>query len=451
MAKKKAAVESSLDEMFETSLDVAQKKYPDLVYTGGEESMTCLCLPVPGLAPRVLLQQEGWPLGRFYLLDGRKESFKSSLGYEFIRWHRTAGGKGTIIEVEEKKSPEMALSINNYDPKAFITHYCGDTMNDWNAALKFWIFEWRKIMDGDPNAKLKYPGSGRGYPICFLVDSIMAAVAKEISDNIEKMGFAEKHFARDASMLSDYLKVATKWVGGFPYSVVAINHLKPTMNAHTGREERHMPGGKAPEYHATTDIEVRKLKEDKTVSFDYATLLLKTQKNSNAPKSEITVDINWFIDIDNPTEDGECLQRTFFDWDAASIKCIFQRMEDGGAKIRDRLKELTGLRLVNESKKLVSADSLGISSESPLNYREAGQVLEVKIQEDKSFRDLLYPLMGVRRRHLFVPKQDYRSQMDIARDEALRTQVLREAVVKATLMLGAGPAVGDAASPIDTM
>ena len=91
MAKKKQ-VESSLDDMFEVSLEVAQNKYPDLVYTGGEESMT---LPVPGLAPRVLLQQEGWPLSR--LLDGKKESFKSSLGYEIIRWHRLQAGKGQIM------------------------------------------------------------------------------------------------------------------------------------------------------------------------------------------------------------------------------------------------------------------------------------------------------------------------------------------------------------------
>ena len=434
MAKKKAAeAVSDLDSALESALDAASHKHPGNVWTAVDDQARCLCLPVPALAPRVLVKQEGFPIGRFYLLDGKKESCKSAFGYEMIRWTRLMHGKGKIIEVEDKRSPTLALSINKYDPKAFSTHYC-DTLQDWNQALTYWIHEFIDIMDGVKGSKTKTnrAGIGRIAPVFFMVDSIMAAVGDDTMEEIESEGHGKRRFASDAGLLSEFLKVFTKWIPDYPFIVAGVNHLKPTQDAR-GFAVRHMPGGKAPEYHAALDVEMSRMQNDSTKlagGKEYIPLRMKIQKNSTAPKGEIEVKFWWHTDYEHPTESGEALQISWFDWDAASIDCIFERIGEGGTDIAKRLKDLVGLRFVGDSKKgLVASDALGISEDDPLNFTEAGAKLEEVIQANKEFRDQLYPLMGVQRRVLFQPDVDYREQIKAAQESMAQEQVLREKII----------------------
>jgi hypothetical protein len=437
MARRKVAAEvaSDLDSALEAALDVASQKHPGNIYTTAGDEARCLCLPVPALAPRVLVRQEGFPLGRFYLLDGKKESCKTAFGYELIRWTRLLKGKGKIIEVEDKRSPTLGLSINRYDYKAYSTHYC-DTMQDWNAALTYWIHEFIDIMDGVKGSKTKKnrPGVGRIAPVTLMIDSIMAAVGDDTMEEITEEGHGKRRFASDTALLSEFLKVFTKWIPEYPFIVAGVNHLKPTQDSR-GFQVRHMPGGKAPEYHAALDIEMTRMQTDASALVggrEFIPLRMKTQKNSTAPKSEIEVKFWWYTDLEHPTESGECLQLSWFDWDAASIDCIFEQMGSGGLDIAKRLREVTGLRFVGEkSKGTVVSDVLEISEDDPLNFTEAGRKLEDKIQADKSFRDALYPLMGVQRRFLLQPEVDYRSQIKDAQEAMAHEQILREKIIVA--------------------
>lgn len=438
MSRKKndeSGLESSFDEAFEARLELAQRKYPDNVWTGGEGAARCICLPMPALAPRVLLRQEGWPMGRFCLLDGAQESGKSAFGYEVIRWHRRMRGKGKIIEIEDKQSPDLCLSINEYDGKATSSHFC-DTMDEWQDALTYWIKDFITIMDGDPKAPKKSPGLGRFFPVCFMLDSIMAAVTEEAMEQVLKDGHATRTHPIHARNLSEYMKSFTKWLAEYPFTVIGVNHLKPTQDRR-GFSVRHMPGGKSPGYHASLDIEMRRLSTDAVKRagkngqpYEYIPLLMKIQKNSTAPKGEVEVNMVYYLDLENRTESGECLQRTYFDWDSASIKCIFDAIGNGDAETARRLRDLTDLQMVNNQTKVVSSSVLGISEDDPLSFHEAGKVLETKIQQDGEFRDNLYPLLGIGRRYLFQVGRDYREQQQDAREQSIRTQSLREIAVR---------------------
>jgi RecA/RadA recombinase len=436
MPPRKRAVEApanDLDSALSEALEFAQHKYPDGVFTGAEDEARCLCLPVPALAPRVMVRQEGFPLGRFFLINGKKESCKSAFAYEVIRWVSLLGGKGKIIEAEDKRSPTLCQSIMRYNTRAYSSHY-SDTMESWNEALTYWIHEFIDIMDGVKGSKTKRnrPGVGRIAPVCFLVDSITAAVSEATMENIEDEGHSSKHFAGEAGLLSDFLKAFTKWIPQYPFMVLGVNHLKPKAD-HRGFEIRNMPGGKAPEYHAALDIELKRMNADAkrlVGGREYIPLRMKVHKNSTAPKGEIAVDFWWYTDFEHPTETGECLQISWFDWDAASIQCILDAMGTSGTDIAKRLKTLTGIRHVGEvSQGRIASDTLEITADDPLNYTEAGQKLEEKIQADKGFRDELYPLLGVQRRYLFQKGIDYRDQIKAARETVLASQIRREKII----------------------
>lgn len=428
MAKRKKIEqpESAWDDALDAAINEAKRLYPNRVYTGSEESMRSICLPVP-FAVRCLLQQEGFPMGRFVLLAGPQESCKSATSYEIIRWHRRAMGKGIIIEVEDKRSPELCQSILDYDERAVEVHRC-ETMEDWNSALSFWLDKVKILMDGDPKAPKARPGKGRIAPFCFVVDSIMAAVVEDVMANVQEEGHTGKRYALEAGQLSDYLKVATKWLSDYPFSLIGINHNKPGQDRY-GNPVRKLPGGKAPGYHASLDIDMNRVgKQWKSASEEGITLRMDVMKNSSAPHSSIEVDMVWYIDYENPTDAGECLQRTFFDWNSATINVIRKAMQDPGVARRKKVDELIGLHCTEKSQ-MCWSEQLGIPDSDPVSYREAGRILEAKIDSDQSFRDALYPLMGIRRRVLYKSGIEYREQMKEAQDIARDMQKHREKYV----------------------
>lgn len=425
-SKKTEQVESMWDDALNAAIGEAKKMFPNRVYTGSEESMRSICLPVP-FAVRCLLQQEGFPLGRFVLLDGPQESCKSAMSYEIISWHRRQMGKGIIIEVEDKRSPELCQSILNYDEKAVEVHRC-ETMEDWNSALSFWLEKIKILMDGDPKAPKARPGKGRIAPFAFVIDSIMSAVVESVMNTIKEEGHTSTRYALEANQLSDFMKAFTKWLSDYPFSVIGINHIKPGQDRY-GNPVRKLPGGKAPGYHASLDIEMNKVgKQWKQATEEGISLRMDVMKNSSAPHNSIEVDMVWYIDYDHPTETGECLQRTFFDWGTAAINCVRKVMSDPGSGRKKMLDSVLDLHC-SEKAQTCWSPILGIPEDDPKSYREAGKLLEVKLDTDQTFRDALYPLMGIRRRVIYQPGVEYREQMKIAQEASRDVQKGREKYV----------------------
>lgn len=407
---------SHYDDLFEKMTDDAKKHFPgERIMTGGEAAQRVVCLRVPALSVRCLLQQEGWPLERFAQIVGPEASFKSSLGYEIIYWHRMAMGNGVIIQVEPKPAPELLLAFLRWDDKAVRMHDAHDSLEQWFRALCYWVQACRQAMDGTKDVE----GRGRKFPVCFMVDSLTAVLDQTLRDKFEDGQDPSRHFSTQAAYLSDFMKYMPGKLVGYPFSWLGINHLKekPSQNQLQPRPERNVPGGKAPKYHETFEIELKKLSRLKRADEVGYEVRMTMVKNSLAPEQSIEVDRVSWIDLDDRDPvTGHCRSKVMFDWHRASIDVLDQVQKNAGARVKRALHDLLGLK-VSEGR--VSCDALGIPDSKKVDMRRAGEMLEEKLQADGAFRDELYPLLGVRRRKIFQPGVEYKDQTEVAEAEGM--------------------------------
>ena len=125
---------TAVDNVLAASIaDVGKKKGDEGIAVGHERIHV---LPVPSLAFRWLIQNEGLLLGKFYQYVGIEGSFKSTMLAETMRWHRLCGGFGILAEAESKPTPELRNGIMRWDVDAIKVESC-DTLEDWQRIL-FW-------------------------------------------------------------------------------------------------------------------------------------------------------------------------------------------------------------------------------------------------------------------------------------------------------------------------
>ena len=421
MAKKvkfeSPSTDSIFDTVFEQVSETAREKFPGQdIYSGGAEAMRVVCLPVPAFSVRFLLQQEGWPLGRFVQIVGEQESCKSSFGYEVMRWHGgVAGGGGVLIPTEPKDAPELFRSIVGYNHPRMRYHDKCKTLQEWNSALNFWIKQFQKLMDA---AK----GPGRRAPIAFMVDSLCAVLTDGEFEKIRTEGHGDRHFAEAANLLTDFIMYITQQIDGYPFSLIGINHMKPGKEKVGMLEKtvRNIRGGKGLKFFETTEIEMRRVtstgpgKEIDRVTEDERgiELAISVHKNSLAPHEHIAVEMLWYTDYEDRDPAGHFRQKTFFDWHSASIQVLQGLLKGNGVRAK-RLREVIQLESDSDTRKVWSP-TLGISQRDKVSLRAAGDLLEAKLSEDRQFRDSLYAETGIRRRYLFRPELDYREQVEKA-------------------------------------
>jgi len=420
------ADESSFDPFFQSVTENAKANYPGNVYSGTEAEQLLVALPVPSLAIRYLLQQEGWPLGRFTMIVGQQESCKSAFVYEICRWHRLAKGRGVYIDTEFKPAPELMMSIMGYDTKAVDYQKCR-TLDEWEGALLNWIEQYKLAMDGTDNK----PGIGRIVPICMAVDSLTAALSEKTYDDLIAAGHSQSRFATEAKSITDYLKVMTKMLDGYPMSVVGVNHLKHGTTP-TGVPVRNIGGGAGLRFHQATEIELRRKtainptakssslrRNINGQAAEGIEVTMAVMKNSNAPHQHLDVEMLWYTDYDAKQEvctvdpeTGEVRreltfpQRTFFDWHSAAIDILLsiQREKTKQSKLLCEVLEIVS----GDDRRHSYCKELGVTEKSKVSWAELGVRLEERLASDRSFADALYPILGIRRRVMFKPGVDYR-------------------------------------------
>lgn len=420
-----------------------KQMFEGVILSRDETIAQLICLPMPALAPRFLLQGEGWPLGRFTFLSGFQESCKSAFLSEVGTWHRGSGGNYVIIEAEDKDGSDLRDSFFDYDRKAW-TYTRAETQEKWHQAFFFWVERLRKIMDGfvqevdeldkktgkptGKKKKEKVPGLGRIAPVALGVDAISAVVIESVMEGMLEEGSPSLSHPVHAKFLSDFLKVGPKKLYGYPMSFLAVSHQKEKQQP---KHLSHLPpsrvtsGGFAPKFHTSQEIEMRRLKpgqmmrkHDKYGEIYSIDLEMRIHKNSLGAHQSIRVEMAWYFDPENPNPlTGEKRQKSYFDWHSSSIELLLhcsQSGEAGKGFLAPRakaLRELVGLQKDGENRQVWSKP-LGIGDKSRLSYFEAGRVLEAKIQADPEFRHQLYEIMGIRRRRMFQPGIDYLAQID---------------------------------------
>lgn len=424
--------DTNYDNLFEAVLSEAKKNYPGSVYSGGEEESLLICLPLPALSLRYLLQQEGWPLSRFVMIVGEQESGKSAFLYEIIRWHRLCKGFGAVVDTEFKPAPDLLWSILNYDYRA-CAYEKFKTLDGWTNGLNSLIQLFKDKMDGDSQTK----GFGRVVPVCFGIDSLTATLDEKEYNKLVADGTPSKHFAVTALLLNDFIKVVTKELDEYPFTLIGINHLKPSTTMQ-GIPVRNIAGGKGLRFHQAMEIEMKRKtsinpgsknqisRNESVGTVEGLEVQLSIMKNSNAPHEQISVELLWYIDFSTKVEKlyidpnsgeqkrvFEYPQRTFFDWHSSSVEIILQIL-----KSRTKQAKLLADVLVIEGgddRRYCWSPTLGVPKDSKISWREMGNLLENELQRNDSFRDSLYPVLGIRRRFMYQPGVDYRQQMELAK------------------------------------
>lgn len=422
-----------LDDALAATVREAQEKQAcdGQIFSAQETLARNIFLPLPALAPRFLLHNEGWPLSRFSLLSGLEESCKSAFSYEIGRWHRNLGGHLICIETEQKDAAGLRNSFFNYDPKAWY-YSRAFSQDQWNKLFFWWTENLHRLMDGgeamveQPDGskkKIKTKGIGRVGPSCIVVDSISAVTIEKFVEQMEESGHPSMNHPMHAKMLSDFFKVGPKHLVDYPISLVAISHLKMSNDPRAPHiQVRNVSGGAAPKFQMTTHIEMRRKAGQSTrVHKKYGEmtaidLTMQVRKNSLGDHENIRVEMCWYFDpedIDPLT--GRKRQKTFFDWHSATIELLelCMRTGDEGKGFKSprakALRDMIDLDL-NQDRRLASSRALGVSPEDKLTYQELGEVLEYRISSDESFRKELYDIMGIREQFMFRNGVDLRQQ-----------------------------------------
>jgi hypothetical protein len=413
------------------------------LYSSTDTRARRIFLPVPALAPRFLMHLEGWPLGRFILISGLPESYKSTFMAEIGRWHRLCGGNFALIECEkDSDAAEQYDALFDYDPHGwFLTQ--AESQETWHRQFIFWFDTFRAIMDGgtvvieDPVTKKKVTrkltANGRKFPSLIGIDPMSSALLREIFEEIREEGTPKQHHMQHAKQLSDWFKGAPKLLLGFPISFAAVSHLREGVDPRQPFiKTRTTTGGAAPRFHMSMEIELRRRKAGhfSRVHATYGEIFLTeveltTRKNSLAPHESITAEVCWYNDPADPDPLTRSPRRhTFWDWSAASIEVIL-RCSSGSDDSRGfsagrarSLRELVDISK-DDNRRLVWSDALGISHDDRMSYSQAGQILETKITTDESFRRDLYNLLDIQRCRLFAIGVDYQTQIDTYRKELL--------------------------------
>lgn len=421
--KKKADTGNSSDSILASITESVSNRFQESrIYSGDERVLQTVCLPVPAFSIRYLLQQEGWPLGFMTQIVGEQESCKSAFLYEILGWHMNySNGCGVLLETEGKVSPELPYSIFGYNHPRFRLQPC-TTLQEWNAVLKDWVEKFVWHMAGNKEAKIE--GKGKLFPVCFGIDSLMAALPDKIYDKIDTEGASSKHFADAAGLINDYLKYIIHPLKTNPFSFVGINHMKPRQVQVPGtaimKTERNIAGGYSPKFHETTEIQMTRMsdprpgKEINRIRDEEKGIALKIAiyKNSMAPHAQIEVEFLWYMDYDDPDPQGNYRQKSYFDWHSASIEILID-MQKGDGKKAKQVREVLEIEADRDLRR-ASCSALGVKSKSKLRYQELGVVLEEKIASDPEFAKRLYAETYVRRRNILKEGVDYDIQMEEA-------------------------------------
>lgn len=378
------------------------------ICVAGKAGELVIGLPAPSISFEYLIQNNVYPCQRITQALGEEGSCKSAFGFEVTRWAGKCGGIGTLFETEKKYSPDYSISIIGWDDPNRLGVIPCKTMEDWQSRLLAWIDKAKYAMTGTKEK----PGSGRTWPGVLIIDSIMGALSQNTEKDLDTRGYAERRFPIEAMKLTDYLKNLPTNIEGWPFLVIAVNHLKLSKDDR-GNTVRGRAGGKQLSFGETFELEFSKRSRRPKTFADRKELTINITcfKNSLGETGRnIDVPVIWWHEPDPAT--GEMRQKTVWDWHASTTDLLMTLDEPG---ITTRLKEIVDLRRVNSGGIKIWSKALGIPESDPQTYHETGKA----ICKNKAIADELRKLFGIKLRKKFQKGVDYREQLKELKQKAM--------------------------------
>lgn len=410
MAKKAAKRDtSSVTEMLEAAF-AARATEGNNQDTASAAAST-IGLRLPFLCQRLLFQRTTFPLGRSVIIYGATGSSKSALVYYFYDLFLDNGGRYFHLDVEDKDTPVLRLSLTKYRHLLGECRSC-DTIDDYQTEIDAYINWYASIA-------AKKDGPGKACPIIIGVDSLVAKMTGEAAKTVNNNhGITGRRFADEARSLNDWFKVIPAKLTNMPICLIGVNHDKPAKHEHTGQTIHKTPGGAAPNYFATYKIyaeRVAKLKQNVSGGGEGSRIRLGMHKNSLAADGqEVDVEIVWSTKaVASRSGKTTVRQKTVWNWPKATVTQLY-RMQgvDGGKKAGKRgdiVEDLLKIRRGTGGR--YSAKGLDVPASDPIPAAQLGRLLESRLD----LLAQLEPELGIHPSYEYQPGVDYDEQVADAR------------------------------------
>ena len=413
MARKKAKTDWDNPSAIEAFLS-EQLGPAVLALDGFEDSASAAAadvgLPLDHLCLRYFFQRTTFALERTMILFGPTGSNKTTVMYWFYDLFRRHGGRYLHVDMEDKDTPLLRLSMTDYDAGAGWVRPCA-TLDEGQAKIDQLIAAFKGLCD-------KKNGPGRRTPLVVGVDSLTAKMTADARAVVEKNhGVVERRFADEARSLSDWFKYVPNLLQGWPISLIGISHDKPKPATAPGMPPTHQtPGGAAPGYYATYKILVQKTKRNaqKADGWEGNRLKLTMEKNSlGTDKLHFEVDVRW-AQVPGLTKTGKevMTQVTELDWHAATTELLCRMGTDDkfGGTARSRLVDDT-FQVRKQNGGLYSAAGIGVPASDPVTATELGRMIEAR----RDLLDVVEPRLGIHPSRVFRRGVDFSVQVAEAR------------------------------------
>ena len=392
-----------------------QKKLKTMaIYDGHAAVDLQLGIAMPALSARMIFSSAAYLLNKMVMIVGKKGSNKSAFMTEIQRWHYCAGGLAGLVHSENKDQPELRNGTFGHNA-SWIEEYnvlFPKTTEETQAAMTAHALSYRE--------HCKLNGATRPYAVG--LDSLAARGSEKTLEGITEDGHAVQGYdaAKNAGLITTYMKSFWSMVEGLPFSWVVVNHIKEKMSTSTFKlghapPEKTSPGGELQKYLEGVELELSASKQFQMRSggnlFTGHTCTFSCNKNGWGPKSyPVKVDFLWWFEPD-PANPGKFRQQFVWDWHTATIR-IWKDLEKYLPETHKQLHEVCDIRTKVKSQSgsqkslpagMCWSKRLDIPETEPVTYSQASMILETK-------PDLLreiYAVLQIIDRPTLAPGQDY--------------------------------------------
>lgn len=380
---------------------VADKATNRRNFGANEAQYRQISIPLPSLCLQFLFGQTGWPMGRTIYLSGPPGGLKTSFMDDIMRWHLQTPGLGCIIDAERKDAPQRRESM--FKPEVLSRARIEEVSSTegWQNAISGQLKTWRNTLLGTKDK----PGKGFVVPMFIGVDSIASVTTESQVADAMVDGHAKRgQFGAAALVGSEYMKIYTALAEDMPITLCLISHEKGEG------QDRTVSGGKAPQFHCTYFVDMRRTQYLRTVEYGGVMVRIHIGKNSMSEGDrEIYVRMIWYMRTDPET--GLPVQETYFDWPTCTLLMLLaQRAGSVGAA--RQIDEIVDIHTVGEAKgkQKYWSKTLGIPEKKPVTPYEIG----LMIDSNEAICRALCTVLKIHPHPYFIPGVDYRAQQDNA-------------------------------------
>jgi hypothetical protein len=402
MAKRKAInaakAEAAGDDIFNAMMfNVSAKMGTKKVMTQMETERRICGIPLPSIALAYALGNDVLPFNRVLLVNGLQASGKSSFLTDVSRWFALCGGASLNIQNEGKDYPDIRAGIYQFNEALMGRIGVAETTQcqEWQKAVTEASASLRKALE-------KWPSDRSLLPLFAYVDSFTGTDTMKELEKISDTGSAQRGYSEIALLITKYMQSVPDLVVDLPLILAGVQHLKLSTDKQ-GLPVRTTPGGAAPKFYETFEIEFSRGKVIDNAHDGGVNTKLTTRKNSmgDYPRT-IDVIYRWYDEIDQAT--GRNRRYFIWDWYDATIQ-LYTAIERKSKTKHKELMDVCDVRPV--SGRRAWSHTLSIPKDSPVSYTKLGEILEH--QYPHLHKDI-YNVLGVQMRRRF---QGQTSMQDI--------------------------------------